>query len=1045
MKSRYKSQGGSGDLEEAISLSQQALELHPVGHTNRSLSLCNLANCIQSRYESQGVLGDLEEAISLHQQALGLHPVGHPHRSSSLFNLASCMKSRYQPQGALEDLEKAIFLLQQALKLYPVGHPNRSSSLFSLANCMESRYKSQRALEDLEEAISLYQQALELQPAGHPERSSFLGTLANCIQYRYWSQKTLRDLEDAISLHQQALQLYPVGHPNKSSTLLNLAECLQYRYQSQGTIGDLEDAISLSQQALKLHPVGHPKRSSSLIKFANCMIFRYHLQGALGDLEEAISLNQLALECHPVGDPDRSPSLVNLGNCMKYRYEAQGTLGDLDEAISLSQQALELCPIGHQNRSPSLVILASCTKSRYLSQGKFGDLEEAISLNQEALELHPVGHPSRAPSLCNLANCIHSRYMSKGALGDLEEAISLHQQVLEFHPVGHPIRPSSLHNLANCMKSRYESQGALGDLEEAISLLQQALKLYPVGHPNRAFADLDEAISLNQQALELFPVGHLDRSSPLASLANCMQCKYELQGALGNLEEAISLNEQANQLINNLIQDTLHNIPPRLIQTHSGILLVQDEMVAQFQASAEYQTLVTLLQRVNDWHSTINHMQMTIASYFQYATLSHRWGSNELLLEDILHNGSIYDMPPIDGLTKLQKFCHTVAHHGYSWAWSDTCCINKKNSVELQKAIGSMFLWYQQSALTIVYLADISSTSLMTLSGSVWFTRGWTLQELLAPQTMLLYTENWSLYMNSTANNHKQDPHILNQLAQAAGIPPKHLSNFKAGMDSTRSRLQWAVRRQTTVLEDIAYSLHGIFNLHMPVLYGEGKEKALWRLLKEILSQSHDISVLHWVGEQSSIHSCLPSDIQVYQPLPKVQPDPTPISIQKSMSRLQQLVSADSASRLYDIVTNLPQARFTDYTLTLPCIVHRIHVVKLRRTYMDHHTYDVQAVGLRPVQIITTEQLDKATDPTKPLPYVLIRPWDRQLLSCLEEDHVMAGYNVLMELEKPFIALMLRRLPEGEYRRICASRHIIVRPDDPARIVNSEIATLDII
>ncbi|KAG6330776.1 hypothetical protein ID866_8312 [Astraeus odoratus] len=264
-------------------------------------------------------------------------------------------------------------------------------------------------------------------------------------------------------------------------------------------------------------------------------------------------------------------------------------------------------------------------------------------------------------------------------------------------------------------------------------------------------------------------------------------------------------------------------------------------------------------------------------------------------------------------------------------------------------------------------------------------------------------------------------------------------------MGNARSRLQWAVGRYTTVLEDIAYSLYGIFNLHLPVLYGEGKEKALGRLLQEILSQSHDISILHWVGEQSSIHSCFPANIQAYQPLPQVQPDSTPISMQQSMSRLQQDVSANTACRLYNILTNLPREMFADYILTLPCIVHRIQMVKLRGTYMDHHMYDVQAVGLRPVQIIAQEQLIQATNPTNLLPYVLVRPWDRTLVNYSANDHTMAGYTALMELVKPFIALMLVRLPEGEYKRICASRHIVVCPDDPASIVNSEIATLDIV
>ncbi|KAG6329806.1 hypothetical protein ID866_9282, partial [Astraeus odoratus] len=1081
----YQRGGGITTLNEAISVHRQLLELYPVGNPDRSWALGNLANFIQSRYKAQRTLGDLEEAISLYRQASHLCPIGDPNRSASLNNLAICMHSRYQSRGALADLEEAISLNQQVLDLSSVDDPDRVSSLNNLANCMQSRHKSQGVLGDLDEAISLYQQALDLHPIGHPKRSSSLSNLAKCRKSRYDSQGALGDLEIAISLYKQALDLCPVGHPNRPSSLTSLANCMQSRYQSNGALVDLDEAISLHQQALKICPAGHPSRSMFLSNLASCMKSRYKSQGALGDLEEAISFNQQALDLHPAGHPHRSTSINNLANCMQSRYKSQGALGDLEEAISLYQLALDLRPVGHPDRSASLCNLASCIQSRYDLQGALGDLEEAMFLHQQALDLHPVGHSNRSTYLNNFGSCMQSRYKSQGELEDLEKAISLHQQALELCPVGHENRVSSLTNLANCMQSRFKSQGTLGDMDMAISLHQQALDLCPIGHPHRSSSlnnlasYLDEAISLHNKALVLRPVGHPHRPSSLNNLAMCMQSRYESQAILGDLEEGISLLQQSlslcapgsmkwtsiarvlslslgdqfsktyqisdilqalslqqdtSQLIRNAMQDILHDIPPRLLQTSTGILFTQAQMTIHFCESTQCQTLVKFLQQSNDWNANVNHIQETISTYFQYSTLSHRWGSSEPSLQDVLCSGSAHNIAVTKGVVKLQRFCQTAAHHGYSWAWSDTCCIDKTNSVELQKAIGSMFLWYQKSALTIVYLADISSSPFPgTLSGSEWFKRGWTLQELLAPCTILFYTQDWIPYMNSTAENHKQDTHVLNELENATGIPPKHLSNFHSGMDNARSRLQWAVGRHTTVPEDIAYSLFGIFNLHLPVLYGEGKEKSLLRLLQEILSQSRDISILHWVGEQSSRHSCFPANISSYQPLPHVQPDITSLSIEQSMSRLQQLVSSDDAYKVYNRFTNLPCAKFTDYMLTLPCIVHDVQVVKLRQTYMNCHTYDVQAVGLRPVQIITTERLLESIMPIK-LPYVLIHPWDRSLVNYLEEDGIMAGYKTLIELEKPFMALMLLQLPEGEYRRICASHFIVAHADDPASI-----------
>ena len=235
------------------------------------------------------------------------------------------------------------------------------------------------------------------------------------------------------------------------------------------------------------------------------------------------------------------------------------------------------------------------------------------------------------------------------------------------------------------------------------------------------------------------------------------------------------------------------------------------------------------------------HIQETVSTYFQYVNLSHRWGSDEPLLRDV-QGQVIYDIELMDGIMKLQSFCAAAGERGYMWAWSDTCCIDKESSAELQEAIGSMFRWYRWSALTIVHLADVPAHG--TLSNSVWFKRGWTLQELLAPHSILFYTQDWSLYRNRVSSNHKEDTIVLAELAKVTNIPSHYLTEFYPGMGDARSRLQWASACRTTCPEDMAYSLFGVFNLHLPVLYSESKENSLGRLLAEIISQSRDISVL---------------------------------------------------------------------------------------------------------------------------------------------------------------------------------------------------------
>ncbi|KAI5996024.1 hypothetical protein F5J12DRAFT_725872, partial [Pisolithus orientalis] len=244
----------------------------------------------------------------------------------------------------------------------------------------------------------------------------------------------------------------------------------------------------------------------------------------------------------------------------------------------------------------------------------------------------------------------------------------------------------------------------------------------------------------------------------------------------------------------------------------------------------------------------IHRIHADISRYFRFVMLSHRWGQGEPSLRDI-QGHRIYDMTPSGGVKKLQNFCLTALKRGYLWAWCDTCCIDKESSAELQEAIGSMFGWYRRSALTIVYLADVPETG--SFARSQWFGRGWTLQELLAPRTVLFYTRTWSLYKNIESSNHKTDAAVLEELARATGIASRFLTDFTPGLEEARSRLRWASSRRTTRPEDIAYSLFGTFNLHLPVLYGESAEFALGRLLVEVISRSGDISILDWVGEAS--------------------------------------------------------------------------------------------------------------------------------------------------------------------------------------------------
>jgi hypothetical protein len=170
--------------------------------------------------------------------------------------------------------------------------------------------------------------------------------------------------------------------------------------------------------------------------------------------------------------------------------------------------------------------------------------------------------------------------------------------------------------------------------------------------------------------------------------------------------------------------------------------------------------------------------------------------------------------------------------------WVDTCCINKSNNTELSEAINSMFRWYRNADKCYVYLSDVSSppfdandkfSSLPCESAfraSRWFTRGWTLQELLAPRSVEFFSQE---------GNRLGDKRSLErQIHEITGIAVLALQGSPLSQFSVDERFKWAQNRETTRKEDWAYCLLGIFDIFMPLIYGEGRENAVIRLRKGI-------------------------------------------------------------------------------------------------------------------------------------------------------------------------------------------------------------------
>jgi len=241
----------------------------------------------------------------------------------------------------------------------------------------------------------------------------------------------------------------------------------------------------------------------------------------------------------------------------------------------------------------------------------------------------------------------------------------------------------------------------------------------------------------------------------------------------------------------------------------------------------------------------INATTLRLEQFFsdvpEYAILSHTWGDDEVTLQDWER---LEDAQTKTGYAKIEGSCRQALRDGINYVWVDTNCIDKTSSSELSEAINSMFSWYRDSKICYAYLADVSqetpdkSNISQAVRGSRWFTRGWTLQELIAPTALTFYSREWVQLGTKMA--------WRPLISELTGIDSDYLRNpRKIQQASVARRMSWMSRRVTTRVEDMAYCMLGIFDINMALLYGEGT-KAFLRLQEEIIRVSNDQTIFCW-------------------------------------------------------------------------------------------------------------------------------------------------------------------------------------------------------
>ncbi|KAG8158545.1 hypothetical protein KVR01_011667 [Diaporthe batatas] len=244
---------------------------------------------------------------------------------------------------------------------------------------------------------------------------------------------------------------------------------------------------------------------------------------------------------------------------------------------------------------------------------------------------------------------------------------------------------------------------------------------------------------------------------------------------------------------------------------------------------------------------TLQFHQVPDLGQTKYAILSHTWGIDEVNYREFCNPEKARSKSSYE---KIAKTCQLAASRGLQYVWIDTCCIDKSSSAELTEAINSMFQWYKDAEVCFAYISDLSPNNggpaldWLNSGHYRWFTRGWTLQELVAADKIEFYDADWG-YRGDKAT-------LMRQLHRVTVIDEQVLtdSNILAEIPVAR-KMSWASSRHTTRTEDMAYCLLGLFDISMPMIYGEG-DRAFIRLQEEIAKETNDLSLFAWTSKEEN-------------------------------------------------------------------------------------------------------------------------------------------------------------------------------------------------
>uniref|UniRef100_A0A0B7JTD4 CHAT domain-containing protein n=1 Tax=Bionectria ochroleuca TaxID=29856 RepID=A0A0B7JTD4_BIOOC len=476
LEQRFLQLRDEADLEEAVQLGREVLQLAPINHPKLGSFMRNLSRCLGHQYNASYSLPIIDEAVQLGRQAI-LQIENAEDKSRSQENLATRLYERFLHQETIDDIDEAIRNLKTIFHDLHYNNSVREHCQDKLGTYLEVRYSKLEHIEDLDEAIQFGRLLVQETFKFNPLLPKYCWTLSDRLMKRCKVEFRKEHVLEVVELVKQARKQESI---NEAGALNNLAVKLSVEYTKTGDLQHLDQAINIGQQIMQTVPEDHSTFAVGSFNLSNNFFRRYLKLRAKADLEGAINFGIKSLQATPSDSLKKHERWNAIGTYLEHRYIREGDIADLDQAIKIGNLIAQETKdnVAYQDEYRRyLNNLGLRYQKRFLWSSSRHDLEEAISCGKQAVLGTIDHHPDIALFYHNLSMALDIKYAEFKALWDLEEAILWGRtSISQAYPDNNPEIARYKSHLGMLLEKLYTVSNNVQDRKDAIECYDSALQ-----------------------------------------------------------------------------------------------------------------------------------------------------------------------------------------------------------------------------------------------------------------------------------------------------------------------------------------------------------------------------------------------------------------------------------------------------------------------------------------------------------------------------------------------------------------------------------------